>query len=65
MFAGGVVVTLMWNVCRWCGRDFEVECLQVVWDESREVGCGYSHCDPMTLVAIPSGVYLVCNYGPA
>jgi len=42
-----------------------VECLQVVWDESREVGCGYSQCDPMSGVAITSGVYLVCNYGPA
>ena len=31
MFADGVVVTLTWNVCRWCNRDFEVECLQVVW----------------------------------
>ena len=30
IFAGGVVVTLTWNVCRWCGRDFDVESLQLV-----------------------------------
>ena len=65
MFAGGVGVTLTWNVCRWCGRDFDVECLQVVWDESREVGCSYSHCGAMSNSKIKSGTYLVCNYGPA
>ena len=25
--------TLTWNVCRWCGHDFNKECLQVVWCE--------------------------------
>ncbi|KAI0238895.1 hypothetical protein LSAT2_010338 [Lamellibrachia satsuma] len=37
----------------------------VVWAESREVGCAYSRCDPMTGTNISPGTYLVCNYGPA
>ncbi|KAI0209416.1 Glioma pathogenesis-related protein 1, partial [Lamellibrachia satsuma] len=37
---------------------------QVVWAETREVGCAHSYCDPMTGTSIRRGTYLVCNYGP-
>ncbi|KAI0238896.1 hypothetical protein LSAT2_010339 [Lamellibrachia satsuma] len=39
--------------------------MQVVWAESREVGCAYSTCDQMNGTNVTSGTYLVCNYGPA
>ena len=65
MFVGGVDTTLTWNVCRCCGHDFDMECLQVVWDETREVGCAYKTCDTIVGSFITAGTYLVCNYGPA
>jgi len=35
---------------------------QVVWGNTREVGCGWTLCS--SIAGMNNGYYLVCNYGP-
>ena len=39
--------------------------VQVVWSNSREIGCGYHFCPTVTSSSFTNAYYLVCNYGPA
>ena len=38
-------------------------CDQVVWAETREIGCGVKKCGSIS--NLHDANYLVCNYGPA
>ncbi|ELU00910.1 hypothetical protein CAPTEDRAFT_221658 [Capitella teleta] len=38
---------------------------QVVWADTKEVGCAYSNCPNLDNTNLGAASYLVCNYGPA
>ena len=45
--------------------EFGILVLQVVWDNSRDLGCGATRCSTLVNFPAPDALFLVCNYGPS